>query len=192
MLTTKSTISEIIEAYSTLGKNGHKITIDKEPFIARCDRISPRANFGIKKVFAYRFKNELNMLNYVINFYNDKIKEEADEIQRKAKIKAQDAIDKELVKTGDIFCYSWGWDQTNVDFFQVISKKGKASLVVRPINFRTVEECSWGSDYVQAVANDFCGEEQTVRLKGANFKRNCGSARLMKDPTEKKYRSWYA
>ena len=36
------------------------------------------------------------------------------------------------VKVGDLFVYSWGYDQTNVDFFEVIEKKTK-SFVMRAI-----------------------------------------------------------
>jgi len=96
------------------------------------------------------------------------------------------------IKVGDIFRYSWGWEQTNVDFYQVISRKGKSSLVIRPIGLVSVRETSWGSDEVIASANDFLGDEETVRLNGDRFKRSCGSAYKVEDINKPTHRSWYA
>jgi len=38
------------------------------------------------------------------------------------------------IMIGDIFVASWGYGQTNIDAFQVIEKKGKASLIIRAID----------------------------------------------------------
>lgn len=38
------------------------------------------------------------------------------------------------VKVGDIFSATWGYDQTNVDFFQVIALVGEKSVRVREVN----------------------------------------------------------
>lgn len=38
------------------------------------------------------------------------------------------------VKVGDIFCASWGYEQTNNDFFQVIALVGEKSVRVREVN----------------------------------------------------------
>ena len=37
------------------------------------------------------------------------------------------------VKVGDIFSSSWGYEQTNVSFYQVVELKGKQSAVIRRI-----------------------------------------------------------
>ena len=37
------------------------------------------------------------------------------------------------VKVGDIFCASWGYEQTNNDFFQVVALVGKQSVRVREV-----------------------------------------------------------
>ena len=41
-------------------------------------------------------------------------------------------------KVGDILHHSWGYDQTNCDFYQVVEVK-KASVVLRPIYAKPVE-----------------------------------------------------
>ncbi len=54
--------------------------------------------------------------------------------ERKAKAKAQF---KNPYKVGDILHHSWGYDQTNCDFYQVVEVK-KASVVLRKIGTETV------------------------------------------------------
>ncbi len=43
-------------------------------------------------------------------------------------------VNKFGVKVGDIFHSSWGYDQTNNDFFQVIALVGETSVRVREVN----------------------------------------------------------
>ena len=40
------------------------------------------------------------------------------------------------VKIGDIFSYSWGYEQTNINYFQVVALKGEKSVVIREIGFQ--------------------------------------------------------
>jgi len=56
---------------------------------------------------------------------------------------------------GDILYSTWGYDQTNVNFFQVVEVKGKV-IVTRPIGSKVVRE-SQGASYVVAVPNSFHG-----------------------------------
>ena len=37
------------------------------------------------------------------------------------------------IKVGDLFYSSWGYDQTNVDFFQVVALSGESSVRLRPV-----------------------------------------------------------
>lgn len=43
------------------------------------------------------------------------------------------------VKVGDIFSASWGYEQTNNDFFQVIALVGESSVRVREVYFPMIE-----------------------------------------------------
>ena len=60
------------------------------------------------------------------------------------------------IKVGDIFSSSWGYDQTNVDFFQCVDVKGKM-VVVREISSK-LSHSDRGADYVVAAPNHFTGE----------------------------------
>ena len=44
------------------------------------------------------------------------------------------------VKVGDIFACSWGYEQTNVDFVQVVELKGKSSAIVRGVHPKVTSE----------------------------------------------------
>lgn len=48
-------------------------------------------------------------------------------------------VGESTVKVGDIFYSSWGYDQTNIDFYQIVRLTEKGSAFVRPIRARRVE-----------------------------------------------------
>lgn len=49
-------------------------------------------------------------------------------------------VNKYGVKVGDIFSSSWGYEQTNIDFFQVIALVGESSVRVREVYPRMIDE----------------------------------------------------
>ena len=48
------------------------------------------------------------------------------------------------VKVGDYFSICWGYEQTNVDFFQVIALVGETSVRIREVNPPIIEEEATG------------------------------------------------
>lgn len=52
------------------------------------------------------------------------------------------------IKKGDIFYMSWGYDQTNADFFQVIKLVGKTMVEIRSICSKSVNDETTYSDVV--------------------------------------------
>ena len=54
--------------------------------------------------------------------------------------KAAEKVNKYGVKVGDIFAASWGYDQTNVDFFQVVALVGESSVRVREVYLDCVDD----------------------------------------------------
>lgn len=82
---------------------------------------------------------------------------------------------KHDIKVGDIFYNSWGWEQTNIDFYQVISTTAKT------ITLRQIKGCS--DDYnsyhmtgsTVAVKDAFCSDElirKTPYLMGGEWRIN--------------------
>ena len=63
---------------------------------------------------------------------------------------------------GKVFQSSWGYDQTNVNFYQVVSLKGKKTVEVREINndFTATGDMT---GTVIAKLDDFIGEKTLAR-----------------------------
>jgi hypothetical protein len=59
--------------------------------------------------------------------------QEATEGTQAQPTQAQPQKNKFNVKVGDLFYSSWGYDQTNIDFFQVVALVGSASVRVRQV-----------------------------------------------------------
>lgn len=60
--------------------------------------------------------------------------------EEKPKTKKAEKVNKYGVKIGDLFCSSWGWEQTNVNFFQVVALVGEFSVRVREVHPEIIEE----------------------------------------------------
>lgn len=60
------------------------------------------------------------------------------------KAKAAAAVNKFGVKVGDFFSASWGYEQTNADFFQVVELVGASSVRVREVNPPIIEDKATG------------------------------------------------
>jgi predicted RNA-binding Zn-ribbon protein involved in translation (DUF1610 family) len=73
------------------------------------------------------------------------------------------------LKEGDILYASWGYDQTNVDFYQV-TEVGAKSVKIREIGQKVVGG-SVGSDLVVPVPNHFTGPEQMKIVSTGNSVR---------------------
>jgi len=127
----------------------------------------------------------------------------------------------EQVRIGDIFHSSWGYDQTNTEYFKVksISKSGKTCSVVM-ISYETVPGSEgFMCDSITPIPEKEVhnGELCTVRihrskswnptskqheeigeihLRGSVFYGSMDSKHLTNlyrvDPTKREYRSWYA
>lgn len=82
---------------------------------------------AVKPTWNYRFKNAEQRQAEVARTFKDV----GDRAERKAKIKADRiaASANHGVKVGDIFRSSWGYDQTNIDYYQVIAVSGKTATV---------------------------------------------------------------
>lgn len=68
------------------------------------------------------------------------------------------------VRVGDIFYSSWGYEQTNVNFYEVVALKGKKTAVIREI----AGEYIGGFDYQgkkRACRGEYIGQPYTVRSK---------------------------
>ena len=64
---------------------------------------------------------------------------------------------------------SWGYDQTNVNFYEVKKLVGTSSVEIQPIASKTVRS-ETGSDYVKPAKGDFYDKSAKVRFNGNSVK----------------------
>ena len=84
------------------------------------------------------------------------------ETPKKGKVKKQ-PVNKYGVKVGDMFCDIWGYEQTNVDFYQVVDLKGSTTVVLKPVNknARMIGDMSY---MVSPIKDDFLEGKYKTRL----------------------------
>lgn len=116
------------------------------------------------------------------------------------------------VKVGDIFEASWGYDQTNVDFFQVVALCGEQSVRVRGVQPQMIEEAGisfMSADRTYKITNEILPAVSSVFIKdtekgdlkrlnddranGVSFKLDSFAwAYKVEGDKIKCYESWYA
>ena len=176
-------------------KYGFILEVSEERLVARCDRVASRARLGYKNEFNLKFKSVERMYEYISGFIAGHLKAKEMREKRKEEAKVRAAEMSANVKVGDIFVDSWGYDQTNVDFYQVVAKPSAKTVIVREIACRTEEdsEMSHGmADNVFPVRDAFIGEEMKKRITGGGFKTYSFSCARPADENRSYYRSWYA
>ena len=100
---------------------------------------------GLNKVW-YGYKDEETVRTAIDNAENGK-----------PTTKTTEKVNKYGVKVGDLFEASWGYDQTNVNFFQVIALVGECSVRVREVYPRMIDEnptCGMAADRTYAITNE--------------------------------------
>jgi len=138
-----------------------------------------------------RFKTNEERLQYTNKFIEDAqyLKNLKDE-RKIAKKEAQEKLLKSI-KVGDVFVSSWGYEQTNINFYQVIDIKGK-TVTFREIA-KDVEEDGYMSGKARAVKNNFIGDAFKKQIRSEYINLNSvQSIRKVQDPEHDVfYCSWY-
>ena len=82
---------------------------------------------AVKPTWYYRFKSIEQRLAEV----DKTIKNVSERLERKNQAKASKAVAtaNHGVKVGDVFRSSWGYDQTNIDYYEVIAVTGKTATI---------------------------------------------------------------
>lgn len=98
---------------------------------------------------------------------------------------------RETIQVGTILCYTWGWEQTNQDFLEVVEKTGK-TVTVREIAAEMVANAGHSmSGWVGAKPGCYTGEPVKKVINAYGVAMPHGVACPI-GPTEKKFCSWYA
>lgn len=109
---------------------------------------------AIKPTWHYRFKDGQQRINEVARTFKN-VAERA-EYKAARKAKAAEAQANHGVKVGDVFRSSWGYDQTNVDYYQVVAVGNKTAT------FCKIAQLAESNGYLQGdcvpALNQFIGK----------------------------------
>lgn len=118
-----------------------------------------------KADFRYRYGTEERRAQAIQNFFTNKLAVKAIKAERKAAQKSARAEFLAQIKAGTILYTSWGYDQTNVDWYQVITVKGCA-VTLRPIS-GSLTENGFMSGTTVPTPDAFTGEAINKIARGA-------------------------
>ena len=109
-----------------------------------------------KPIWHYRFRSMEELDNYV----NKSIENAKGREQSKADRKAQRRLTSEHdIKVGDIFYTSWGYDQTNTEFYEVVNVRG-SRIDLKEIGYTVdYEKASYGREDITPVPHKFVNDE---------------------------------
>ncbi|MBE3118071.1 MAG: hypothetical protein IMZ50_04845 [Candidatus Atribacteria bacterium] len=97
-------------------------------------------------------------------------------------------------KPGDILYASWGYDQTNIDFYQVVAVPSSKSITVREIGGKWTDKETGNSmaAYVLPVPDSFKGAAQTKRVAPGGSIKFASYKWAYRFDGRELYSSWYA
>ena len=111
-----------------------------------------------KPVANYYYANEEKRETSVAHYKSEADRVERWKAQRKAeRKKASEKVSNENVELGTVYHGSWGYDQTNNSYYQVVGKFGRKGLVVQEIG-HSVEQTGMMSGESTPALNCFKGE----------------------------------
>lgn len=99
------------------------------------------------------------------------------------------------VAVEDVFASSWGYEQTNVTFYQVVALHGKTMVTVREISSEVRKDGDM-SGYKKPILNEFIGEPLRRKVKEYGSEpsikiEDFEQARLTSIDKEHFFSSWY-
>lgn len=133
----------------------------KDPACIKLNKRVPCARLFIgkaaKPAWSYRFANAADRERKITESFAGLTAR----AEYKAKVRAERKAFTHSYKVGDIFKCSWGYDQTNVNYYQVIETKGK-SVTVREIAQKSIDTQDM-SGYTTPLPGAFLEKAQPKR-----------------------------
>lgn len=113
----------------------------------------------------YRFRNADEMNTYIAREIDARTRSLAAKAEYKAQRNAPVSV-----AVGDVFEASWGYDQTNIDYYQVTR-----IISAKTVEVREIAAVSWDTDYLQGRCvpslDNFIGKPMVKRVKSAGSDR---------------------
>jgi len=126
-------------------------------------------NKAAKPAFHYSFNSQEQKERHIAKWAADEIKKINHKQERKAEQKKLQENALESVNVGDVFRSSWGYEQTNIDYYKVIAIKGKSTVTLREIAAEVVYN---GNDTgtKKPIKDSFIGDEFDKRITVHGFR----------------------
>jgi len=125
----------------------------KDMFACWVSKELPIAMFFIGKQSSYtwynKFRDNTQMKEKILKTISNLMSHEESKAKRKEERKASHSL-----KVGDILYSSWGYDQTNIDFYQVIRVVSDRTVEIREIGSKVLDS-GYGQDTVVGVKDAF-------------------------------------
>lgn len=116
--------------------------------------------------FWYTFRTADQRAKYIAGYFDGR-KGHADLMAKRK----TDRAGAHTLKVGDLLKCSWGYDQTNIDYYQVTRVIGAHTVEIREIGSRTVSADGNWTGNCSPTPNDFKGEPMVKRVSKDNTVR---------------------
>jgi hypothetical protein len=117
-----------------------------------------------KPIARVAFQSEFKRERYIAHWFEAR----QGQLARKAAAQAERKAFRHSYKVGDLFRSSWGYEQTNVDYYEVVEVRG-ANLVVRKIAQEASHDSSMSGKCVP-LPGEFVGEPMVKRAQDGYFR----------------------
>jgi hypothetical protein len=195
----------VLESYPyiwTVSKRDNLQSYPNHPFVVTLRKQTPKGKYHKDKIVyryvyeAYRKALKNAYQGYTLHIERIKLEMAHKEAKKQAN-KSISAADH--FKVGEMIVNSWGYDQTNVEFYQVIEIKNK-TLVVREVSQEMHGDAYGMSCDVVPVSDSFIGDQFSLRVKATLYNGKvdvaiCNPksyAYFHKWSGKPQYKSWYA
>lgn len=160
---------DLVSKFSTLGREGYKLTLYKDDLNRPCgklERVSKRSKLGIKLVKHGWADTEEKILDFFSKKYDEILANINAKAKRNETLKIVREKQANSVKEGDMFYSSWGYDQTNIDFYVVVKKTSATGVVLQQVGCDVVKTVDWCSYNVKINKNKPIGLPFRKKLSG--------------------------
>lgn len=147
--------------------------------------------------FKFKFKTTEERDTYVREYLDSMSKRDAAKLARDADKKAKQKSDADELAAkltpGTILATNWGYEQTNVDFWQVIARSGRR-ISLRRLNQTTTDDGAMSmSGKTKPIPNSFSDRHDpvTIVIRSERLRINDHYAQIT-NPDESHQCSWYA
>lgn len=118
-------------------------------------------------LFWFHYNNESNR-NTSLEYYKNLIQQRVESKKKSAEAKKERKLEASKdINEGDILVSSWGYDQTNIDYYKVIEKK--AMTVKLQKVYQSISDC-WNGGGKTTPTGETFGEIFTKRINAGYIK----------------------